>query len=98
MNKRYCCVGSKKELSEKGLLKGGFLKKKKVNNAAIDKSLFKAVDVRSFKTLKLQPKKPKVVSGNAQGSYTIEFARYSAVPANVQQQLASKFQLHDEDE
>jgi len=33
-----------------------------------------------------------------QGSYTIEFARYSAVPANVQQQLASKFQLHDEDE
>jgi len=32
------------------------------------------------------------------GSYTIEFARYSAVPPNVQQQLASKFQLHDEDE
>jgi elongation factor G len=33
-----------------------------------------------------------------QGSYTIEFARYSAVPPNVQQQLASKFQLHDDDE
>ncbi len=33
-----------------------------------------------------------------QGSYTIEFARYAAVPSNVQQQLASKFQLHDEDE
>ena len=33
-----------------------------------------------------------------QGSYSIEFARYSAVPPNVQQQLASKFQLHDEDE
>ncbi|MBP5986144.1 MAG: elongation factor G [Azonexus sp.] len=33
-----------------------------------------------------------------QGSYTIEFARYAAVPPNVQQQLASKFQLHDEDE
>lgn len=33
-----------------------------------------------------------------QGSYTIEFARYSAVPPNVQQQLAGKFQLHDEDE
>lgn len=72
LNTRYYCVGSKKELSEKGLLKGGFLKKKKVNNAAIDKSLFKAVDVRSFKTLKLQSKKPKVVSGNPQGSYTIE--------------------------
>lgn len=33
-----------------------------------------------------------------QGSYTIEFARYSAVPPNLQQQMASKFQLHDEDE
>ena len=33
-----------------------------------------------------------------QGSYRIEFARYSPVPPNVQQQLASKFQLHEEDE
>ena len=33
-----------------------------------------------------------------QGSYSIEFARYAAVPPNVQQQLASKFQLHDEEE
>ena len=33
-----------------------------------------------------------------QGSYTIEFARYAAVPPNVQQQLASKFQLREEDE
>ena len=33
-----------------------------------------------------------------QGSYTIEFARYSAVPANVQQQLAGKFQLHEDDD
>lgn len=72
LNKRYYCVGTKKELSEKGLLKGGFLKKKKVDNAAIDKSLFKAVDVRSFKTLKLQSKKPKLMSGNPEGSYTIE--------------------------
>jgi elongation factor G len=33
-----------------------------------------------------------------QGSYAIEFARYSAVPPNVQQQMASKFQLHEEEE
>jgi elongation factor G len=33
-----------------------------------------------------------------QGSYTIEFSRYAPVPGNVQQQLASRFQLHDEDE
>ena len=33
-----------------------------------------------------------------QGSYTIEFSRYAAVPPNVQQQMASRFQLHEEDE
>lgn len=33
-----------------------------------------------------------------QGSYTIEFARYAAVPPNVQQQMAGKFQLHEEDD
>ncbi|MCK6389734.1 MAG: elongation factor G, partial [Azonexus sp.] len=33
-----------------------------------------------------------------QGSYTIAFAHYAAVPGNIQQQLASKFQLHDEDD
>ncbi len=33
-----------------------------------------------------------------QGSYTIEFARYAAVPPNVQQQMAGKFQLHEDDE
>ena len=33
-----------------------------------------------------------------QGSYTIDFARYAAVPPTVQQQLASRFQLHDEEE
>jgi elongation factor G len=33
-----------------------------------------------------------------QGSYTIEFARYAPVPGNIQQQLASRFQLHDEDD
>ena len=33
-----------------------------------------------------------------QGSYTIEFARYAAVPPNVQQQMAGKFQLHEDEE
>ena len=32
------------------------------------------------------------------GSYTIDFSHYSAVPPQVQQQLASKFQLKDEEE
>ncbi len=33
-----------------------------------------------------------------QGSFTMEFARYAAVPPQVQQQMASKFQLKDDEE
>ena len=33
-----------------------------------------------------------------QGSYAIEFSRYAAVPAHVQQQMASKFELHIEED
>lgn len=33
-----------------------------------------------------------------QGSYNIEFSHYAAVPGNIQQQLASRFQLQDEEE
>ena len=33
-----------------------------------------------------------------QGSYSIDFLRYAPVPPQLQQQLASRFQLHDEDE
>ncbi|NJD24401.1 MAG: elongation factor G [Betaproteobacteria bacterium] len=33
-----------------------------------------------------------------QGSYTIEFARYAAVPPNIQQQLAGRFELREDDE
>ena len=33
-----------------------------------------------------------------QGSYTIEFSRHAAVPPQVQQQMSSRFQLHEGDE
>jgi len=33
-----------------------------------------------------------------QGSYSIDFVRHAPVPPQLQQQLASRFQLHDEDE
>lgn len=33
-----------------------------------------------------------------QGSYRIDFARYAAVPPQLQQQLASRFELRDDDE
>ena len=33
-----------------------------------------------------------------QGSYSMEFSHYEAVPPNVQQQIVAKAQVHDEDE
>lgn len=43
------------------------------------------------------PARLKSLTGG-KGSYGIEFARYAAVPPPVQQQLAARFQLHDEDD
>ena len=71
LNARYYCVGTKKELKEKGLLKGGFLKKTKVDNNAVDNSLFKRVDERSFKTLTINSKKPKLMTNTPADSYTL---------------------------
>jgi elongation factor G len=34
---------------------------------------------------------------SGQGRYSVEFARYEAVPPSVQQQLAAQFQVKDED-
>jgi len=33
-----------------------------------------------------------------QGSYSIEFSRYAAVPPNIQQKLMAQYQAHDDDE
>lgn len=71
INACYYCVASKSELKEKGLLKGGFLKKKKVDNENIDKSLFQQVDNRGFKSLVIKSSSPKIITGNPENSYTI---------------------------
>ena len=39
----------------------------------------------------------KSLTGGA-GGYVVEFARYAPVPPAIQQQLASRFQLRDDDE
>lgn len=72
LNTAYYVVGSKKDLKDAGLLTGGFLKKTKVDNEGVDVEKFKKVDIRGFKTLTIDSKSPKLVTGNPESSYTLE--------------------------
>lgn len=67
----YIIMGTKKELSSAGVLKGGFLKKKKVDNENLDISKFKSVDTRSLSTLDIPGSDAKVMSAQPSSSYRI---------------------------
>lgn len=62
INECYVRIGTKKQLSATGLLKGGFLQKKKVNYEDVDKSKFNAVDIRKFREITLKSNNPKILT------------------------------------
>lgn len=62
INECYVRIGTKKQLSAAGLLKGGFLQKKKVNYEDVDKSKFNAVDIRKFREITLKSNNPKILT------------------------------------
>ena len=62
INECYVRIGTKKQLSAAGLLKGGFLQKKKVNYEDVDKSKFNAVDIRKFCEITLKSNNPKILT------------------------------------
>lgn len=62
INECYVKIGTKKQLMESGLLKGGFLSKKKVNYSEVDKSKFNAVDIRKFREIQLKSDNPKILT------------------------------------
>ena len=62
INECYVKIGTKKQLSAAGLLKGGFLQKKKVNYEDVDKSKFNAVDIRKFREITLHSSNPKILT------------------------------------
>lgn len=70
MSSAYVKIDNKKALEKVGLLKGGFLKKKKVDFSNIDSSVFDRIDIRSTTTFTL-PKKYKILSPVADGSYSV---------------------------
>lgn len=62
INECYVRIGTKKQLAAAGLLKGGFLQKKKVNYEDVDKSKFNAVDIRKVREIPLQSNNPKILT------------------------------------
>ena len=72
-------IGTKKELKQQGLLTGGFLKKTKVDFTKIDKSLFKAVDIRNTEKIEIPAKKAKLVTPQPKDSYRIDLVHNSLV-------------------
>lgn len=62
INECYIKIGTKKQLSAAGLLKGGFLQKKKVNYEDVDKSKFSAVDIRKCREISLKSSNPKILT------------------------------------
>lgn len=82
INECYIKIGTKKQLVASGLLKGGFLQKKKVNYEDVDKSKFNAVDIRKFREVTLKSNNPKILTPqpsnnsfhfeeNGDGTYTL---------------------------
>lgn len=70
-NECYIKVGTKKELHSLGLLKGGFLAKKKVDYDKINKSQLNTVDARKFRQIVLKSDNPKVLTPQSTKAYTI---------------------------
>lgn len=71
LNTVYFIVGEKKELSDLGLLKGGFLSKKKADYANLDKSKFTKKDMRGLEKITIESKNPKLITEKPASSYTL---------------------------
>ena len=71
LNEVYFIVGEKKELNDLGLLKGGFLSKKKADYANLDKSKFTKRDMRGLEKLTIESKNPKLITEKPASSYTL---------------------------
>ncbi len=72
MSTGYVLIGTKKQLSAMGVLKGGFLAKKKVDLSSVDNSKFRSVDTRQHTDFTIAGKDVKVLTVHPQSSYTLE--------------------------
>lgn len=71
LNQVFYIVGTKNELKNLGLLSGNALSKKRANYSNINNSQFHEVDARSFSTLVIDSKSPKLLTEKPTSSYTM---------------------------
>lgn len=74
LNEGYFLMGTKKELEQAGILKGGFLKKASLDASGVDLSKCQKVDIRTFTEVLVKAKKPKLLTQAPAGSYAFEDA------------------------
>lgn len=67
INSCYVLIGSKKDLERKGVVK----KKKIVSDAALDKTKFGKVDIRKFREISFQAKRPRILSNMPTSAYVL---------------------------
>lgn len=72
LNTVYYLMGTKVELTDKGILTGGGLTRKKLNTSSIDVNLFTKTDSKSFTTLDIPSKKPQLLPEPPKGSYVLD--------------------------
>ena len=74
INECYIKIGTRKELQKAGLLKGGFLSKKRVDYANVGKDNFNAVDIRKFREIVLNSDNPRILTQMPNnGSFHFEY-------------------------
>ena len=67
INSCYVILGSKKDLERRRIIK----KKQMVPESALDKSKFAKVDIRKWREITFEAKKPRILTSMPSGSYTL---------------------------
>lgn len=67
----FVIIGTTKELKAKGLIKGGFLAKKKVDVSSLQPGSFSKVDIRNYNDIRLNSSNPKIMTQMPSDSYEI---------------------------
>lgn len=67
----FVAIGSSKDLKAKGIIKGGFLAKSKVNVSELNTSNFTRVDIRNYTSVRLNSSNPKIMTQMPGGSYEL---------------------------
>lgn len=67
INTCYVMIGTKNDLKRRGIIKG----KKLLADGALDKSKFAKVDIRKFKEISFEAKRPRILTNTPPSSYTL---------------------------